>query len=163
MILKFSISVTLRRQIPDIWSKKNKDGRCSPPRALYHDKIVNYRYIKTKNDNLEETKGGYRLISFHAILTFIRIERRTWKFKRELRRRNIIQFDRHVCFHTHPEVLALGIDHWESWDFHFRHPDLLSFWDYKMADHMEEDDAESVLPGIGDLKSFSQVFIDVTA
>ena len=32
-----------------------------------------------------------------------------------------------------------------------------------MADHMEEDDAESVLPGIGDLKSFAQVFIDVTA
>lgn len=34
-------------------------------------------------------------------------------------------------------------------------------WEFNMADHMEQDDAnEDSLPGIGDLKTFSQVIRD---
>lgn len=90
-----------------------------------------------------------------AKLTFVGIKRRTSKFKSQLGR-HIVNFQRHLCF---PGVAD---EYWEPVNLALSARE--GSWVFKMADRMEQNETgttegptEEFLPGIGELKTFSQV------
>jgi len=106
--------------------------------------LVRFTNAKHSNTPPKINKKG-------AQLTFVGIKRRNSKFKSQLGRR-IVNFQRHRFF---PGVAD---EYWEPVNLTLSARE--GSWVFKMADRMEQNETgttEEFLPGIGELKTFSQV------